>query len=622
MDAESLSGAASALRRRRRIVLAAVWAISGMYAFALADRGWIPHDEGTIAQSAQRVLSGELPHRDYDEGYTGGLTWVHAVAFRVLGVRLFSLRLVLFVLFLAFVPTVYAIALRVARPASAGLLTLLAVAWSVPNYFASLPSWYNLFLATFGVFALVRHVDTGRRRWLVAAGVCAGLSVLCKVVGLYDIAAVVLFLVYREQRLAAARPGAEGGGLSPFLALKVVGGGLFLGAVVGLLRGRLEPMDGIHFLCPAAAIVGFLVWSEWKEGKGSMAERWREVWNLFAPFAVGVCVPLAFFLVPYLRAGAVPDLLQGVFVRPLRQIETARRPFPPPSTLWPAAPYALLLAFPGAFVSMRRRSATIAFAFLLGLGLVCAAHESVYQVIWDSARSIAVVAVLVGCGRLAWLAGRAGPAEADRQVAFLLICATALVSFVQFPFSAPIYFCYVAPLAALAVAATIGLEPQAPRPLHMSVLVFYLLFAAAWMNPGYIFNLGHHPAKYLADAPLALARAGLRVPAADARVYEALVAEIRRRAGDGQIYAGPDCPEVYFLGGYGNPTRDFFDFMEPLYGRIDSILRLIDERQIKVVVLNRSPDFSRPPAPELQAAIRERFPRSVEIGKFTLFWRD
>jgi hypothetical protein len=79
---------------------------------------------------------------------------------------------------------------------------------------------------------------------------------------------------------------------------------------------------------------------------------------------------------------------------------------------------------------------------------------------------------------------------------------------------------------------------------------------------------------------------------------------------------------VYFLGGYGNPTRDFFDFMGPLYGRIDSILRLIDERQIKVVVLNRSPDFSRPPAPELQAAIRERFPRSVEIGKFTLFWRD
>ena len=154
------------------------------------------------------------------------------------------------------------------------------------------------------------------------------------------------------------------------------------------------------------------------------------------------------------------------------------------------------------------------------------------------------------------------------------------------------------------------------------MLVFYLLFAAIWINPGYVYNLGRRPGAYRADAPLALGRGGLRVPADEAGVYQNLVAQIRQRAGTGSIYAGPDCPEVYFLAGYANPTRGFFDFLGPFEGRSDRILRLIDERRTDVVVLNRAPAFSRPPEPALESSLRERFPRSAEIGKFTLFWRD
>ena len=57
-------------------ILLVVWIISAVYVSGFIRPGWIPHDEGSLAQSAERVLAGELPHRDFDEIYTGGLSFL------------------------------------------------------------------------------------------------------------------------------------------------------------------------------------------------------------------------------------------------------------------------------------------------------------------------------------------------------------------------------------------------------------------------------------------------------------------------------------------------------------------------------------------------------------------
>ena len=49
-------------------------------------------------------------------------------------------------------------------PLGAAMVTALCVAWSLPNYFAALPSWYVIFFTTFGIQAFLRHVDSGRDR--------------------------------------------------------------------------------------------------------------------------------------------------------------------------------------------------------------------------------------------------------------------------------------------------------------------------------------------------------------------------------------------------------------------------------------------------------------------------
>src|SRR4029453_7091374 len=75
-----------------RWLLVAVVLASGLYVRPFVDKGWVPHDEGLLGQSAERVLAGQLPHRDFDEVYTGGLSYLHALAFKLGGVRSIVLR--------------------------------------------------------------------------------------------------------------------------------------------------------------------------------------------------------------------------------------------------------------------------------------------------------------------------------------------------------------------------------------------------------------------------------------------------------------------------------------------------------------------------------------------------
>src|SRR5262245_31969029 len=167
-----------------RLACALTLLASAVYFACLLNRNWIPHDEGILSQAAERILQGQVPHRDFNEPYTGGLAYLDAAAFRMFGTNLMSLRYVLFLFFLAWVPAVYAIANQLSSPWSAGAVTLLAVAWSVPNYSAAMPSWYCLFFITFGTLAILRYLRDPKAFWLMLAGAFGAFSFLMKSHGL------------------------------------------------------------------------------------------------------------------------------------------------------------------------------------------------------------------------------------------------------------------------------------------------------------------------------------------------------------------------------------------------------------------------------------------------------
>ena len=617
---ETSERAARSTKRRLAFTLSIL--LSAAYALPFVERGWIPHDEGTIAQSAERVLSGELPHRDFDEGYTGGLTWAHALTFRILGTRLASLRWLLYVSFLFWVAAVAAIAMGVVSPGAAFLVTLLAVVWSVPNYFASLPSWYNLFFATFGTLALFRHGESGRKTWLWIAGLCGGLSILVKIVGLYYVAAVLLYVVHYKETLSESEPRRPRRERSAFLIITAFGAAVLMGLVVLVfVRPPFLFRRLMTFAFPPATLIAAMLYREWRSGSGRSRERFFRLSSLLLPFCAGVSIPLAIYVLPYVATGSLNWLARDLFVLPQRQIAKATVALPAQQGVWLAIIALIVLLRPVALPARARRAVHLALAAVLVLILCLSGSFEAYQTLWSNARALAVATPLAAALLVSSPLGAGVSVRRQHQV-FLLGSLSAFLPLVQFPFSAAIYFCYAAPIVVLALVAIAAARPGGSKTSRLALLIVFLAFAVLRMNPGYLFNLGWRAARYSANGRLEHERGGLRVPVGDARDYGALLAALRRVAPEGEIYASPDCPEVYFLAGRRNPTRYFFDFLSDDYGQPDRMIRLLKARDVQAVVLNDLPSFSRRPNESLRRAIADRYPHSERIGRFTLFWRD
>lgn len=594
-----------------------VWVICGIYSAALLKRGWVPHDEGTIGQSAVRVLAGQLPHRDFDDVYTGGLGCLNAAAMKLFGENLLASRMALFLCFLAWVPTVFWIASRFTAPWIAGSMTLLAAAWSIPVYSSAAPSWYNLFLATFGVAAVLRYLDCGRSRWLFAAGLIAGTSFLFKISGLYFVAGVLLFLVFREQALAQSAA-LKRGWYSIFATASLV---TFVAVLLLLVRHNISIVSIVEFVVPGALMTGLCIGRELRCG-GSAGRRFLALGRMLTPFLAGVAIPILLFLVPYIRSGAVSAFINGVFVLPARRFDfAARRPpgFGPNRLLGTVVLLALLIA------ACRGRGrawiARLAVAVVLTAVFVTSKfYPAVFAAAWAPLGLLPPLTTLA----TVWVLARHKEISASRQQELaLLVSVIAVCTLIQLPFAAGVYFCYIAPLLPLALLALFSTAARPSRYLLGSVLVFYLAFAVFRITPGFIFIMGSYYQPDPQTERLNLARAGgLRVDPEEARLYERLIPIVQEHAGGSDfIYAGPDCPEVYFLSGKQNPTRTLFDFFDPPTGHTERVLATIESHQVKVAAILNQPAFSPPMAGDLVAALRQKFPNSTTVGKFEVRWR-
>jgi hypothetical protein len=155
------------------------------------------------------------------------------------------------------------------------------------------------------------------------------------------------------------------------------------------------------------------------------------------------------------------------------------------------------------------------------------------------------------------------------------------------------------------------------------LLVFYLLFVVYRVTPAFVFDMGFTAAPDVQTEPLKLARGGnLRVDPIQADVYEELIPFIQAHTSGEFTYAGPDCPEIYFLTRLKNPTRTLGDSFDEPEGRTERILRAIETHNITVLTFNEKPGFAGEINRELEQIVQSRFPQSKQVGNFRVRWRE
>jgi Dolichyl-phosphate-mannose-protein mannosyltransferase len=592
-------------------VLVLAWTASAFWVWHYVDRGWWPNNGGAFGLSAERVLAGELPHRDFDEIYTGGVSFLNALAFKVLGTSMTAMRRVLFVFFLAWIPSVYWIATRFAGALVAGLMTLLAAGWSMCIYTEPIANWYNLFFATFGLASLLRWFETGRRRWLAVVGACAGLSILAKIVGIFFLIAACATVLFTEQTANRQKPAPDDGRRSApatayrvGIALALCAGVFLLGAIVFRWHGTAGLL---HFVLPNALLAAVLVRNEIAGPAGSATTRFREHVRLMAPVVLGLAAVVLPFLVPYAMTGSLGDLVNGLFVAPRKRLDVMV--IPPPMFSWASLPVLAMLAW---VPRWPRRPAWLLAGALAVAGVAWIVGRDPNEVeppLVESLRAIAPAAVVAGTLPLIFRRTRDDLRSAP---VFASLAVTGFCSLVQFPVAMPIYFCFVIPLALLAALAVFDERRSAARASLVVAILTYLVLAISAVEHIHEEDV----------AKLDVDRAGgILVKPGDAKQYRELVELVRSLAGGDAIYATPDCPEVYFLSGSRSPTRTSYDFFDEPEGRVRRIEESLVRNGVRVVVLNRLPQFSGPPPAELLARLAEAYPQTAVVGNFEVRWK-
>ena len=205
-----------------------------------------------------------------------------------------------------------------------------AFVWSVPNYPASMPSWFNLFLATFGTLALLWGLETRRRRWMILAGVAGGVSFLFKLSGVFYLMGGGIALIatsFRPRPDGVADAGARSGAAIVTLALVLVV------ILLGVPISRAGVAEVVRFLVPLGVLIAALIWREWRHGGLTALARGRALLETLGPFALGALLPVTGYALFLLWMDALPQTIQGVLVTPFRRLDSGMMHPPPPSAL-------------------------------------------------------------------------------------------------------------------------------------------------------------------------------------------------------------------------------------------------------------------------------------------------
>lgn len=595
-----------------------------LYVSGFIYRGWMPHDEGSMAQMAERVLAGELPHLHFDELYTGGLTLVHGLVFHLTTPTFSMIRLSLAFWIPPFVFAMYWLLSRHGSRGFAILTAACAVVWSVPNYFVALPSWHNLFLWVFGIVALLRFVDTGNSRWLAVAGFCGGVAIVFKITGLYFVAAVLLFLAFRQSVLSQQQAERMASGRSVGYSLFISLVSLTLAGLIWLLiRKELAPMEFLLFVVPGVSLCLCLAIQEWTVGRGDSWLRLRELLYDVSIFLAGIVPPILLFLLPYAVRDGLPELFHGVLIQPRLRMTFERLDAGSLASMIPALVPTILLLIWGHAGSrcLTTRQRWIATAItVMGYAWLMLPLKADGLFYWHyfTLRNLVPTLSVVGCAFLLG-SGRLQLTAAQRQTLFLLIASASFSSLIQFPFSALIYFCYAAPLVILALHALVVHRREFPQVLAWSMMGILFLFGLV-ANTRYAMEYGSLGNQF--NRALELPRAGLLVQQHQQEEYKQVIDLVTKHSReDSAILATPDCPEIYFLANRKNPTRLLFDFFDDAMTHDERMIELMDRLEIPVVVVNQHPQFSHKISPKLAAAINKRYPIRQQVGRMVVCLR-
>ncbi len=566
--------------------------------------GWIPHDEGLLGQSAERVLNGEVPHVDFDDPYTGLLSWAHSLAFEYLGISVRSLREFHAFVFVAYQVVLLLLGKHLLKRWSLALAFLwTGSVWAAPCYPASMPTWYVLYTSLTAFFILVRFP---RKYWgALSAGFLIGLGILFKITALYSVIAALWFILLLHTIPRKDRVG-----------LNVVDGLVFIGLSllpIYVIKLNLNIENLSYFSIPSL-LVGVICFYNRR-----IIINKSLIFNLFL-LSFGVLIPVSVFAFYYISIGHLNELWNGVWVLPKLRLSYAS--ILPPSLFYQIiAVIVSLFSFKliGKVLKKCKDCKTLFLVLLIFslLALLLPHFVIIYTWVWPAIKCMLLTIVILYIFNIKKL-------RFKRDVLSWLACG-GICLLTQFPYAFKIYFTYIAIL--IFIPFILLLNSSGFRYRYMVTVLFMCfltLWAIKWVNQGKLYRFvewSYFDIQSL-DSSKYIPRASINLELSNQIVYYNLITFIQSKTVENDyILAFPDAPEVYFLSGRKNPRRTFYDFFENNTTEYVDLLNSEYIKDIDLVVINVAAEFSRNITQQEVDRFVSVYPNAVLINKYLVLWR-
>jgi hypothetical protein len=558
--------------QRERMALALVILISTSLMLIYHNRFWAPADEGNYAHVAERLLSGEVLHRDVQDVHAGYVNFVNAAAFSIFGRRMVSLRYPLAALTVLQAGLMFLVLRpRGLAPAAIGALALTSL--SYVQFLNPTANWYSLFLTVSTIAWLSWSSPSLPGRHLVT-GVLVGTTFLFRQLSGVFLAIGVLVFVLLERR-----DGMANGRRDLARALLAV---IAIGLITYLLR-ITEPVGWVLLGVWPLPIL-FHAWR-----RTTMPN--RELAGTLFALSLGALISALPLLAYHVAHGSVRD--------------------------WFGDSFAAALSLPA--LDFMKRPGYLMMGILAWRGVqsgdVVGGLNATFWV------ALLFLAAVLGMLLLYTLIRRTG----DSSIHPLPIIA-AFYTLVSLHYQLPIYLYYT---IGLTLAAVLWLTTQLSGLSRVAALSTAVFLAGVGLYYHAGMPLSRHLQGVVAgerrfpSAPLQSAAAGIYVDVKDAALYNELLALIESESQPGDtIFALPTNAELYFLSRRTNP----FKFYNTALGirspaDLDSTIHTIRCAPPKLVFYDSHDKYNTPASAQIAAFVQAGYQRVATIPPFQVFRR-
>jgi hypothetical protein len=530
---------------------------------------WAPADEGIYAHVAERILMGQVLHRDVQDLHAGYVDFVNAAALSIFGVRMVSMRYPLALLTVIQAGLMFLI-LKRAGIVTALIGSLVLTSLSFVQFLNPTANWYALFLAI-ATIAWLSWTPVGLRWRHMVTGFLVGTTFLFRQLsGVFLGSGVLVYLLLESPRSGADGERRLGRAL---LALLALGNAWYI----------LQVSDPISWVLFGVWPLAVVLWA-WVRTRRSD----RDILALVRDLSLGGLISASPLLAYYLAHRALGD--------------------------WFSDTIGAAMSLP-TFGFMKRPG-----YLMVGILVWRGFHSGDLGRFLNAGLFACLLLISALLGILIFRALVRGSYSSTHP---LPVIAT-FYSLVSLHYQLPIYLFFT---VGLSLAAVMLLTAESNTGTRIITMVGPTAIGAVALYYQAAMPLTRHLQGNVAGerrfptTPLPSPVAGIYVDTAEARLYHSLMQLIDRETQPGDtIFALPTNAELYFLGRRTNPFR-FYNTALGIRSRaaLDSVLQAIRCHPPKLVFYDPADKYNTPASFRIAASLGTRYEKLVPIPPFEVF---